>query len=124
MRAVCIFLTLIVSFAGCKKDETPNPDNGAVCGTTNPAENIPWLKNAIASASQPSTYADYYAKRAIFKGREILWIEVCCPACDMMPPTARYCDGSVAGMMGTDIPGNELTGVRELWRSHNGACGR
>lgn len=123
MRALSIYLTSIVLLVGCRKDETPKPDDGSICGTRNPTEDILWLKSAIASASQPSTYADYYVKRAIFKGREILWIEICCPACDTVPPTARYCDGSVAGMMGTDIQSSELTGVRELWRTHHGACG-
>ncbi len=123
MKAIVFFLAFCFAIVGCKKDAVTGTENGTVCSTKNPTDDIPWLKADIAAVSAPSTYADYYAKRAIYRQREILWIEICCPACSTVPPTAKYCDGSVAGMMGTDIRNDELSGIKELWRTHNGFCG-
>ncbi len=121
MRLVPIILTILALVCSCKKD-SPTPDFEGVCNTKNPTEDIPWLKSQIATMNGPSAYADYFAKRAIYKGREILWIDICCPTCDMLPPTAKYCDGSTAGQFGTDIQYDNLSGIVDLWRSHNGVC--
>ena len=46
LRFILIVNLLLLSFASCEKDKNDNKET--ICGTTNPLEELEWLKNLIS----------------------------------------------------------------------------
>ena len=99
------------------------PESIGACGTKNPVEDIAWLKAEVdAVKNNTSIIADYSVMQAVYKGATVFWISICCPTCDTVPPTARYCDGSIAGQFLISIQESEISNSKVIWATKNGVC--
>lgn len=87
-------------------------------------DDLSWLKVELHSKGylQPSAYFDVLVYRASYLGQEVVYIDLCCPACNVAPPQIRSCGGESLGLLNVDIDSNDLINKRVIWRSLNGFC--
>jgi hypothetical protein len=121
LKSILSLFIILALIAGCKKAAV-EPEHYTACDVPDPVEDLPWLKSEIAAQQKDSAFVDLNVMRGTYKSRTVIWISVCCPTCDLLPPTARYCDGSIAGQFITEIKNADLTETVELWRTHHGVC--
>ncbi|HWA32793.1 MAG TPA: hypothetical protein VG737_01620 [Cyclobacteriaceae bacterium] len=121
MRLLLILCALAFTLTGCPPG-CGVPESIGACGVADPVENLPWLKIEIQALKSSSLEADYTVSQATYKGNTVFWISICCPTCDVAPPTIKKCDGNVAGQLTVDIQNSELSNTREIWKTNNGFC--
>ena len=115
MKIPMLLLLSRVFICGCCDHEGASESTDA-SGTKDPKQ-IPWLKAEIENGNyENSTILD--AK--IYKGRigpqTVYFTELCCPVCDVMPPTPRNCAGEKVATLA------DVTKAVLIWRTNHGIC--
>ena len=112
-----LFLFLLLFAFACSDDD----ENKSVCEVDNPVEDLEWLRAELEGDSQ-STYSDTFVYQALYFGQPVIYISICCPACNMAPPAIRKCNGEVIGSLGVEINPDHLQNQQIIWRTENGIC--
>jgi hypothetical protein len=111
------FLAFTVSFFSC--EESPE-DNFCEVDSIYDLE---WLREEMESKGYfQFTSIDVLVYNANYLNREVIYIEICCHYCDVVPPEVRSCNGSSLGRIGGDIDSNLITNKEVIWRTNNGIC--
>jgi hypothetical protein len=94
----------------------------AKCGGNNPIENLPWLKAEIEAYRTSSALFDVLVYTAKYHGITVFFSSICCPACNVSPPTVRNCQGESLGKIGVDLVQSHVRNQRVIWRTENQFC--
>lgn len=87
---ILLTLFLLIIILSCKKEDTAvvNP-----CSVTNPAQDLPWLRDRVASITQEdSSYQ--YIQQAEYNGQTVFYFGNCCPSCNTVAPVLD-CQGEL-----------------------------
>jgi hypothetical protein len=116
--------SLLIVCLGCEMAESSLESErlSAKCGGNNPIENLPWLKAEIEAYRTSSAFFDVLVYTAKYHGITVFFSSICCPACNVLPPTVRSCEGQSIGMIGIDILESDLRNQRIIWRTENEFC--
>jgi hypothetical protein len=110
-------LAFTVSFFGCEE----SPD-GNFCKVDS-INDLEWLKEEMESSGYfQTTNEEVMVYRANYLNREVVYINICCPNCLVVPPEVRTCSGASLGLLDIDINSNLLTNKKIIWRTSNGIC--
>ncbi|HMR56501.1 MAG TPA: hypothetical protein PLM56_14345 [Cyclobacteriaceae bacterium] len=117
IRIQSLFL-LVLCFSACIEDNTPK-----FCHVTS-VNNLEWLKAEMVSNGyyNKSSFADILVYHAYYQGNEVIYIDICCPTCNVIPPQIKACNGEVVGRLHIDINPSLLLNEKIIWRSQNGVC--
>jgi hypothetical protein len=115
------FLSLLMTcfLLACDCQET----NPTVCGTENPAENLPWLKNMIESwASQSEIYPYQYVQQGEYQGQTVFLPGNCCPFCITI--TGVYdCEGELLWYASEEPDkANLIKNLKVIWKPVGFQC--
>lgn len=122
MRYILILAALSLTLMGCPPG-CGVPESIGACGSKDPVGEIPWLKTEVEAAkNNNTTIADYSVTQATYKGVTVFWVGICCPTCDTLPPTVRYCDGTTAGQLLITIQDSEISNSKVIWGTNKGVC--
>jgi hypothetical protein len=113
-----IVLMILIS---CKKDTTA-PTFKNTCNVTNPAKDIPWLKNRIDALliSDQATLKYQYVLQAEYRKKTVFIFGNCNPASFAVFPVYS-CTNVLLGNMG-QIPADSLLNQTTLWKSQGSLC--
>ncbi|MCW3787629.1 hypothetical protein [Plebeiibacterium sediminum] len=109
-------LALIISVTFNSCDKADDNDKVDICDVSNPAEDIPWLKNAIDDVKEDE-YA-YYVK-AVYNGATVFYYGNCNPVVDYIS-IVQNCDGDNLGF--TNEFYDDLTDISVIWKHENSKC--
>lgn len=87
-------------------------------------DDLDWLKEELEADNffEGSTIADGFVYHAYYQDSEVVYVDLCCPACNVVAPEIRTCEGETLGRLGTDINIDLLKHRKVIWRSRNGVC--
>jgi len=72
----------ILFLASCKEDVDPI----LICGSSNPTEEIAWIKTTIEGIENSDFGRQYsYIRSGTFEGNTYLYVGNCCPSCYWVP---------------------------------------
>ena len=118
MRSGLLLLLLVFTALACQEDDKIQRS----CNVENPVEELEWLREELDSYQTETTYSDTFVYKATYNGRTVFYISICCPACDVMAPEIRTCDGESLGRLGVEIDSEHLENPTVVWRTNNGVC--
>lgn len=104
----------------CSKDEKSTNNN--TCNVSNPAQDLPWLKNRIGSlvTSDPALAKYQYVQQAEYRSKTVFIFGNCDPASFTIFPVYS-CDNIQLGNVGI-IPADSLLNMRTIWKSQDSLC--
>jgi hypothetical protein len=119
-----ILLLLAATFVFSCHENIESAATTPACGVPDPANQLEWLRTEIESLTvQPTpAYMDYIAYAATYKGDQVIYIMICCPTCNTIPPLVRDCRGTVLGQLGIEIAADALRDTKIIWRTTGGPC--
>jgi len=110
MTRILPIIVLVLLFS-CRESESPTS-----CATSNPVEDLPWLKEQI-NTSASSGLADYvYLIQGTYKGETVFSFLNCCPFCRFVPQVLD-CQGNVINVSISDV-----TDQKVIWRPAKSVC--
>lgn len=106
-------------FSCSQKDNTTNVNT---CNVSNPAEDLPWLKNRIGSiiTSDPSRAKYQYVQQAEYRKNTVFIFGSCDPASFSTLPVYS-CENKMLGNVGA-IPADSLLNRTTIWKSQDSVC--
>jgi hypothetical protein len=91
-KQVSLFLAVIMlSMLSCK---TSDNNHNLICGTANPLEDLPWLKQIKEVMAMNTRMAGSQIIRYSYKGEDVFWIDMCYNCADDLV-SVRNCQGDV-----------------------------
>lgn len=122
MRSKLGLLLLVFVVLSCQQDDKFD----FACDVENPVENLEWLRNELENGGYKTatTYSDTFVYKATFNGVTVFYISICCPACGVVAPEIRTCNGETLGRLGVEIDSDDLENPTVVWKTNNGVCSR
>lgn len=118
LKISAFLLLLILSGAGCEKDESPT-----VCGVKNPLENLAWLKDLKVSLEQNSDVSS--AEIIIYRWNDLdyIYVQKSIRSAHDLPNSIFDCLGEIKFSCGGNQPTNncstfftEAQKIKTLWK--------
>ena len=131
-RVVWFVLPFFFAVASCE-DCDPGFGDSTACSVENPVEELPWLRNEIASREQrdPSEFTQYfYIAQTEYRGETVFVDGNCCPTCNTVVPVLN-CEGELIGLLGYGEENEEdinyidfsiLERATIIWKPKGGTC--
>ncbi|MFH6604692.1 hypothetical protein ACEZ3G_14480 [Maribacter algicola] len=118
----CSFF-LILSFTATISCSDSDDTLNTVCGTTDPIEELDWLRSEIAirrrDVSEDAKYQ--YISSAEFEGQTVFLYRSCDPKANVIVPV-HDCEGQNLGEIGNEFVLDDFTNIQLLFKPLNFAC--
>jgi hypothetical protein len=118
------FLSLGLFAFSCEKEYCECDDPWPVCYTTNPIEELPWLKQVVTELEDSGELAVYfYVVEATYQGQTVFIVENCCPQCGTTIPLYN-CQGEIICNNLPDCPefGDKLSNRKVIYKHPEAPC--
>ncbi len=117
MKIVFLLLTFPLVIA-CSNDH-----DDSTCATTNPANDLAWLEEAIAAIeADTSDLAKYFfIEQATFRGATVFVFSNCCPNCNTVV-NVFDCQGELLGQLYAEVPFEQISGSKVLFKRTDSPC--
>lgn len=119
MKKLIYFSLMALLASACHHDCVEVDPGPTVCGVTNPAENLPWLKAIIDGFKKDtSAMASYhYVQQSTYQGNTVFIVGTCIPWCELSCFSIVDCEGKDFDRL------IELDGpATVLWKAENSSC--
>ena len=120
MKILNYFLSalLLLCFSRCAEHDRPQ-----FCHVTS-IDDLEWLRAEMVANNyyEGRSVGDVLIYHAYYQSNEVIYINICCPACNTLQPEIRSCNGESLGFLGVDIDDNLLTNKKVIWRTRKGVC--
>jgi len=108
-----ILLSLLICFS-CNETDDPK----MVCGSTDPLNDLSWLK-AVKEAYAYGELSEYnYIGQASYGGENVFYLASCCPACNWAL-VSYDCSGN---LIEGDHSLEDLDNKKVIWNAENSKC--
>lgn len=108
-----IALLLLIAVSACKYNEVPK----FACDVSDPANNLPWLKERIHEIEQSSLRQYFRVEKVEYDGEIGFYVSSCCPLCSTVPLFYK-CSGD--SILITDPSKLVVKGV--IWQPSDYSC--
>jgi len=117
-----ILLIGFLSLLACNNDDLDVPVIAA-CNTTNPIEDLAWLKTQVNEIKngESDTFKYFYIEIAEYQNQTIFVSNNCCSICGTVVPIYN-CKGEQLGFLGGEITTDELTNKKTIFRRDDFPC--
>jgi len=112
-RFVRFALLLLIVVSACKYNDV----NEVACDVSDPANNLPWLKDQIHEIEQSPLRKYYRVEKVEYKGETGFYITNCCPFCDTFPVFYR-CSGEAIPY----VAGSNIVSKGVIWQPSDYTC--
>jgi hypothetical protein len=113
--------TCVLAILFCCENKEASTSTG--CGTTNPAQDLAWLKAEIDLMENSNTEVSqyFYIRQGTYKGSTVFATINCCPVCNTLPPEVKNCDG-VTLFNFSDARAKDVVFSDVVWKGKNFSC--
>jgi hypothetical protein len=125
MRAIVLSVFIAAAAVSCRDSFESEYRGELYCGVADPLHDLAWLREEVRELNRNTFRAmDVFVMTAGYRGEPVFFVDVCCPACTMLPPEVKDCQGNVLGRLGDRILSGEVVNRSILWQTQNGVCTR
>jgi hypothetical protein len=126
MKASVVFFIVLITTASCRESVVVGEGSPqALCGGSNPLMELDWLRYTVEQINtQTHTGMDMFVYSATYEGRRVFFVDICCPACNFLPPEIIDCEGQSLGRLFDGISPDDVVNRSVIWRTENGVCTR
>ncbi len=115
---IAFLLLVFALFVACSNDQDDAP-----CATTDPTNDLEWLKEAVATMeADTSELAKYFfIEQATYNGEVVFVFSNCCPNCNTVVNVFN-CQGELLGQLYDEVPYEQIRNPTVIYKRADSPC--